>query len=145
MYDPEMRKDCPMRGTLGNCSPVGGFCIDAVSDEICEAVHNAYEHGYSNALIATTVTANEIKTLEELRDKYCHWGEVVVIDKVIEKLSRSNISSGVIIPDVEMPKNCHECDVYGLSDVVGLKCPCDAKKELYSYDKRPEECPLKPI
>jgi hypothetical protein len=50
MYDPEMRKDCPMRGNLGNCSPVGGFCMDAVSDEICEAVHNAYDHGFCNAL-----------------------------------------------------------------------------------------------
>lgn len=50
MYDPEMRKDCPMRGNLGNCSPVGGFCMDAVSDEICEAVHNAYEHGFYNAV-----------------------------------------------------------------------------------------------
>ena len=50
MYDPEMRKDCPMRGSLGNCSPVGGFCMDAVSDEICEAVHNAYDQGFYNAL-----------------------------------------------------------------------------------------------
>lgn len=50
MYDPEMRKDCPMRGNLGNCSPVGGFCMDAVSDEICEAVHNAYAHGFNNAV-----------------------------------------------------------------------------------------------
>ena len=51
MYDPEMRKDCPMRGTLGNCSSVGGFCVDAVSDEICEAVHNAYQQGYMHAII----------------------------------------------------------------------------------------------
>lgn len=50
MYDPEMRKDCPMRGNLGNCSPVGGFCMDAISDEICEAVHNAYNHGFYDAL-----------------------------------------------------------------------------------------------
>lgn len=50
MYDPEMRKDCPMRGNLGNCSPVGGFCMDAVSDEICEAVHNAYDYGFCNAV-----------------------------------------------------------------------------------------------
>lgn len=50
MYDPEMRKDCPMRGSIGNCSPVGGFCMDAVSDEICESVHNAYGHGFYNAL-----------------------------------------------------------------------------------------------
>lgn len=91
------------------------------------------------------MTANEIKILEEIRDKHCHWDEIVVIDKVIEKLSRYDVGSGVIIPDVEMPKNCHECDGYGLSDVVGLKCPCDANKELYNYDKRPEECPLKAI
>ncbi len=55
MYEPEMRKDCPMRGNLGNCSPVGGFCMDAVSDEICEVVHNAYDHGFYNA----------VKTLKE--------------------------------------------------------------------------------
>ena len=55
------------------------------------------------------------------------------------------MSSGVVIPDVEMPKNCHECDSYGFSDIVGLKCPCDTNKELYSYNKRPEECPLKLI
>lgn len=65
--------------------------------------------------------------------------------KILEKLSRYDIGSGVIIPDVKMPKNCHECDCYGLSDIVGLKCPCDVSKELYSYDKRPKECPLKPI
>lgn len=39
-----------MRGNLGNCSPVGGFCMDAVSDEICEAVHNAYNRGFYDAL-----------------------------------------------------------------------------------------------
>ena len=49
MYYPEMRKDCPMRGNLGNCSPVGGFCPDAVSDEICEAVHNAYYKGWMDS------------------------------------------------------------------------------------------------
>lgn len=50
MYDSEMRKDCQMRGNLGNCSPVGGFCMDAVSDEICDALHNAYDHGFYNAV-----------------------------------------------------------------------------------------------
>ena len=53
MIDPEMRKDCPMRGNLGNCYPVGGFCMDAVSDEICKAIHNAYDHGFCDALKAT--------------------------------------------------------------------------------------------
>ena len=61
MYDPEMRKDCPMRGNLGNCSPVGGFCMDAVSDEICEAVHNAYDYGFYNA-VRTLKEQEEHKT-----------------------------------------------------------------------------------
>ena len=63
MYDPEMRKDCPMRGNLGNCSPVGGFCVDAVSDEICEAVHNAYQQGYGDALIL----------VKELKEEEAEW------------------------------------------------------------------------
>jgi len=49
----------------------------------------------------------------------------------------------VCLPDVSMPNNCHECDIIGLSDVVGLACPCAANKELYNYDARPKECPLK--
>lgn len=65
-----------MRGTLGNCSPVGGFCVDAVSDEICEAVHNAYEQGYGDAIIMLKekgmLKEQDIKsmTLEELDDIY---------------------------------------------------------------------------
>jgi len=66
MYDPEMRKDCPMRGSLGNCCPVGGFCLDAVSDEICEAVHNAYDCGFCNAL----KTLKEHETKQVIR-KQC--------------------------------------------------------------------------
>jgi len=49
----------------------------------------------------------------------------------------------VYLPNVSMPNNCHECDIIGLSDVVGLECPCEANKELYSYNARPKECPLK--
>lgn len=49
----------------------------------------------------------------------------------------------ICLPDVKMPKNCHECDALGISDVVGLKCPCEDNMALYSFDKRPEECPLK--
>lgn len=65
MYYPEMRKDCPMRGNLGNCSPVGGFCMDAVSDEICEAVHNAYYHGFYNAVR----TLKEQEAIEPVLDE----------------------------------------------------------------------------
>ena len=66
MYDPEMRKDCPMRGNLGNCSPVGGFCMDAVSDEICEAVHNAYDYGFYNA--ARMLKDQEPKNILDIAD-----------------------------------------------------------------------------
>lgn len=38
------RSVCPMRHTNGNCTVAGGFCT-AVSDPICEALHNAYECG----------------------------------------------------------------------------------------------------
>lgn len=40
------RTDCPMRHPdNGNCLAAGGFCFDAVSDPICEALHNAYGMG----------------------------------------------------------------------------------------------------
>ena len=66
MYDSEMRKDCPMRGNLGNCSPVGGFCMNGVSDEICEAVHNAYYHGFYNAL----KEQEAVQPIEIIDEKY---------------------------------------------------------------------------
>lgn len=49
----------------------------------------------------------------------------------------------VCLPEVKMPRNCHECDVAGISDVVGLKCPCETDETLYDFDGRPEKCPLK--
>lgn len=30
----------------------------------------------------------------------------------------------IALDGVEMPRNCRECDCLGISDVVGLKCPC---------------------
>lgn len=45
--------------------------MDAVSDEICEAVHNAYEHGFYNAVrTLKEQDAVEPKTIpEELKQK----------------------------------------------------------------------------
>lgn len=40
------RENCPMRHRNGNCLPCGGFCT-AVNDEICKALHNAYDSGYA--------------------------------------------------------------------------------------------------
>lgn len=42
----EKRLNCPMRHENGNCLPCGGFCT-AVNAPICEALHNAFEHGES--------------------------------------------------------------------------------------------------
>ena len=39
-----IREDCPMRHENGNCLPCGGFCL-AVNDEICQALHQAYDKG----------------------------------------------------------------------------------------------------
>ena len=46
----DLKSECPMRNKQGNCCPVGGFCADAVPDEICKAVRSAYERGYSDAV-----------------------------------------------------------------------------------------------
>ena len=50
----DKRKDCPMRHMNGNCLPCGGFCT-AVNDEICEALHNAYQHGYDDCKVAVVI------------------------------------------------------------------------------------------
>lgn len=33
---------------------------------------------------------------------------------------------------VEIPKNCRECDRLGISDIVGLKCPCLDDMEMFT-------------
>lgn len=38
-----------MRHENGNCNVAGGFCT-AVNDQICEALHNAFDCGYRSAL-----------------------------------------------------------------------------------------------
>lgn len=43
------RQDCPMRHENGNCLPCGGFCT-SVNNEICQALHNAYDHGYTDGV-----------------------------------------------------------------------------------------------
>jgi len=41
----DLRTSCKMRHENGNCLPCGGFCT-AVSNEICSALHNAYNKGF---------------------------------------------------------------------------------------------------
>ena len=51
----------------------------------------------------------------------------------------------IVIEGVEMPRNCHECDSSGISDLVGLNCPheFDDRYEGNVYAKKPKDCPLK--
>lgn len=65
----DKRKDCPMRHENGNCTVAGGFCT-AVNDSICEALHNAFDCGYSSALRQQERfgEANKTLTLDELRE-----------------------------------------------------------------------------
>ena len=44
----DLRADCPMRHENGNCLVTGGFCT-AVNDQICAALHTAYEYGFYDA------------------------------------------------------------------------------------------------
>lgn len=44
MSNLQRHKDCPMRSKIGNCLAMGGFCT-SVSEEICEALQNAYTKG----------------------------------------------------------------------------------------------------
>ena len=49
----------------------------------------------------------------------------------------------ICLDGVKMPQNCYECGTFGISDVVGLKCPCEIDPEKYNYAKRPAGCPLR--
>ena len=49
-----------MRHKNGNCLPCGGFCT-AVSNEICEALRNAYEHGLKNGFNVKEFANKELK------------------------------------------------------------------------------------
>ena len=42
----------------------------------------------------------------------------------------------MIVINVKMPENCHECGALGINDIVGLEC------DEYSFTDRPDGCPL---
>lgn len=57
--------ECPMRAANGNCIVHGGFCVDAVSDEICEVLHDAYYKGYRDGVAAVNlIEAEHLKALK---------------------------------------------------------------------------------
>lgn len=41
---------------------------------------------------------------------------------------------------VKAPKNCHECDSFGISDIWDIDCGVDS--DTYDFDKRPDFCPI---
>lgn len=62
------RRDCPMRHPdNGNCTVAGGFCT-AVSDQICEALQNAYHTGSYDTFTNIKSGAYEPLTLKELEN-----------------------------------------------------------------------------
>lgn len=56
------RADCQMRHENGNCLPAGGFCT-AVNDQICEAIHAAYDAGTINADLRVSNALSEAARL----------------------------------------------------------------------------------
>ena len=52
--------------------------------------------------------------------------------------------SGIYIPGISMPDNCHVCDAYAISDLFGLSCPAVDTGE-YDFHGRPKGCPLIPV
>lgn len=68
----ERRINCPMRHPdNGNCLVAGGFCT-AVSDPICEALHNAYDCGlrsvseHTPLIISASPSDTEIEEMRRL-------------------------------------------------------------------------------
>lgn len=125
MYDPEMRKDCPMRGNLGNCSPIGGFCMDAVSDEICEALHNAYDRGFYNA--ARTLKEQEPKTPIHIHEEYPeHDWETDADGKIDEWAMSYEYHNGPVCKRC-YHSFCIHCEPNGFNDgpcvIDEYKCP----------------------
>lgn len=56
-------RECPMRHPdNGNCTAAGGFCT-AVSDPICEALHNAYNQGKYDTLVL--ISKAQVQNREE--------------------------------------------------------------------------------
>lgn len=79
------RETCPLRHENGNCLSCGGFCL-AVNNEICHALHNAYEKGITAYLkeMAQIPASEDIKaaiayalTLESISESRFRAGDAV--------------------------------------------------------------------
>ena len=59
----------------------------------------------------------------------------------MDALIAKEVQIMIAVDGVKMPTNCHECDFIGISDLVGIKCPCRLN-DCYDYNRRPAGCPL---
>ena len=148
MINPDLRKDCPMRGALGNCLPVGGFCANAVSDEICAVIHNAYQHGYSDAI---ALLKGESKMGMDLyvysardREVFKHekWWES---EQIKEKFYAHNFwnlveNCSFITHDYE-DGDAIELSLDNIEEMI--KVACKYKDYLGTYDTVPQLCKLR--
>lgn len=48
----------------------------------------------------------------------------------------------IVIPSLDVPSSCRGCDIIGIPDLVGFKCPVTEYVGAYSFSRRPEGCPL---
>lgn len=69
MSDANIKKhpNCLMRHENGNCNPVGGFCT-AVSTEICDAVHKAWNMSFHECVNLNRSVAKTIQLRGEQND-----------------------------------------------------------------------------
>lgn len=136
----ELRKDCPMRHENGNCTTVGGFCT-AVNDQICEALHNAFNCGEQSKIEwATLVVAEQSrlfaeKQLDVMRDIHAKvTSDAVEVVRCKECLSERQCKfaqyqgmNGYCSLGERICDECVECDYYWANNDTGEECQGLAK------------------
>ena len=89
----------------------------------------------------TAVAKKAQELLEDYKElQKRHAALVDICDKLYAELRARKDS--VYLPGVTMPSSCRECTTYGISDVVGIRCPWEKDIEMFYDDKRPKGCPL---
>lgn len=92
------RKDCPMRHENGNCTVLGGFCT-AVNDQICEALHNAYDCGWTDCALKVR-KMEKCNTSKPSQWKYYHkQGKAVCMNCSFERNLDDNFGRAVSCPN----------------------------------------------
>ena len=87
-----------MRHECGNCLPVGGFCVNGVSDEICHALHNAYSHGILDAHLAVQAkNASSEEILETIKKV------IALHERELEE--RSSFDKNEIVKNIQEDEN----------------------------------------